>query len=120
MNLELRSIASKGDHRKERITFRVRSDLDVGDYALLQTGFYEGEVTTTVYNAYWFPYKRVARGDLVVLYTRKGTPSAKPLKESGQAHFFYMDLDEPIWGDPDTGAVLLEASSWQGKGSTQL
>lgn len=120
MNMELRSIVSKGDLQKERITFRVLSDVDVGDYALLQTGFYEDELSTTVYNAFWFPYKQVARGDIVVLYTRRGTPSSKPLKGKGLAHFFYMDRDKPIWGDIDTGAVLLEAPSWQGRGASQL
>jgi hypothetical protein len=120
MNMELRSIASKGDLSKERITFRVRADLDVGDYALLQTGYFEGEVTTDVDHAFWFPYKPVARGDIVVLYTRKGKPSSKPLKDQGQAHFFYMNLSRSIWEGPGKGAVLLEAGSWQGMGASQL
>ncbi|WP_430385496.1 hypothetical protein [Blastomonas fulva] len=120
MNMELRSIASKGDLAKERITFRVRADLDVGDYAFMQTGFFDDEITTTVYNTFWFPYKPVAKGDLVVLYTRKGTPSSKPLRGQGHSHFFFMGLDRAIWNNLDKGAVLLEAASWQGMGASQL
>lgn len=120
MKMELRAISSKGDLNKERISLRALADVDVGDYALLQTGFHDGEVSTTVFHAFWFPYKPIAKGDLVVLYTRKGVPSSKPIKERGHAHFFFMDLAQAIWADIDKGAVLLEAASWQGRGSEQL
>ena len=120
MIVELRSIADKGNISKERLTLRVGADLDIGDFVVLQTGCADGDVTTDVYHAFWFPYQPVAKGDIVILYTRKGTASSKPLKVSGQAHFFYWNLDQTIWGGGDKAAVLLHAPAWEGKAARKL
>ena len=120
MNLELRSIAAKGDIRNERLTFRVKTALDVGDYVLLQTSYIEGTLTTNIFNSYWFSYGAVAKGDLVVLYTRSGTNSSKPLKDAGTAHFFYWGLRDPIWDDNERAAVILHAPQWQSKPASEL
>lgn len=120
MNLDIRSIVGKGDLTTERITLKVNSDDDVGDYVLLQTGFAGEGVTTAVYQTLWFPYQKVSEGDLVVVYTKRGSQSSKPLKRTGQAHFFYLDLARPIWDDETKAAVLLHAPSWQGKSLSEL
>ena len=120
MNLELRSIIGKGDFSIERLTFRAKADLDVGDFVVLQTGFYEGVVTIQAYETFWFPYQPISKGDLVVLYTKGGNPSSRPLKESGIAHFFYWDLKASIWEDETRAAVLLNAPEWDSKPARTL
>jgi len=120
MNFELRSIAAKGDLQNERVTLRANADLDVGDYLLMQCGYRQGSVTTDVFHTFWFPYKAVAKGDLVVLYTRKGTESSKPLKAKGLAHFFYWGLSASIWAAEAKAAVLLQAPTWDSKPARDL
>lgn len=120
MNLQLRYISNKGDIHKERLTLRVLADLDVGDFVILQTAIGGDDVTTQVHHALWFPYRAVSKGDLIVVYTRRGEPSSKPLKERGIAHFFYWDLQHAIWAEEDRAAVLLHAPTWDFKKSGDL
>lgn len=120
MTLELRSILNRGDLTKERLTFRVTSNSDVGDYVVLQVDDIDGDVSTDIRHAFWFNYKAVNKGDIVVLYTRQGNQSTKPLKDQGNAHFFFWDLAAPIWNDNDRAAVLLEAPRWTSKSVRDL
>lgn len=120
MNLELRSVANRGDIERERITFRVTADVDVGDFVVMQSGYVDGEVTTDIHHSFWFAYKPIEKGDLVVLYTKSGNMSSRPLKQRGLVHFFYWGLDMPIWQHEDRAAVLLAAPTWQSKSSIEL
>ncbi|WP_152616463.1 hypothetical protein [Sphingomonas sp. ERG5] len=120
MTLELRSVSNRGDLSKERLTFRVTTSVDVGDYVVLQVDDVNGDVSTDVHHAFWFTYKAVTKGDLIVLYTRRGNQSSKPLKEKGTAHFYYWGLGAPIWGDDHRAAVLLEAPRWTSKSAREL
>lgn len=120
MNIKLRSIFKKNIIKKERITLKVLSNCNVGDYLLLRTGYAGGEVTTDVKDAYWFPYKEVSAGDLIVLYTKAGKQSEKPLKKRGTAHFFYWGLESTIWNSKEVAAVLLDAPTWDSKSSEEL
>lgn len=115
MSIELRSIVDKGNLSKERLTFRVNSNSDIGDYVILQSGFADGEVTTDIHNAFWFSYKPVKKGDLIVLYTRSGSGSVKPLKQSGFAHFYYWGLNSAMWENSERAAVVLYAPKWEAK-----
>ena len=80
MRIAILSIADKGNLEKERLVLRVRADADVGDYILIQTGFQSDGVTIDTHNTYWFPYKKVEAGDLVVIYTKKAARISGPWK----------------------------------------
>lgn len=112
MSLELRSILEAGVFLKERLTLRVTSEGDVGDYAILQCRFVDNTLTTDVLRAFWFPYGAVEKGDLVVLYTKAGTRRQKTLENGSQAHFFYWGESYPIWDEEDVAPVLLHAPKW--------
>lgn len=112
MNLELRSIVSPGDLPNERLTLRALSDLDLGDFLVAQTGLVDGSPTTTLHHSVWFPFKLVQKGDLVVIYTKKGNNSERVLDKGNKAHFFYLDLGNPIWNKPDRAALVLHAPNW--------
>ena len=77
MRLAIQYIADRGHANKERLVLRVRADTDVGDYILIQSDFRGDSVTTFTYNTYWFPYKEVKSGDLVVIYTKGGSANEK-------------------------------------------
>jgi hypothetical protein len=119
MNLEISSFAEVGDLLKERIVLKALTNLDVGDYALFQsgTGPNRDEPLSGRKTAYWFPDEEVKAGDLVVLYTKKGTKSTKPLNGGRTAYFFYWGLNEALWASKDSGAVVLEIAAWQFKTS---
>ena len=119
MSLVLRSIIEKGDLAKERLTLKATSDLDVGDYALLQCGLVDGTLTTEVLRAFWFPYSPVLDGDLVVLYSKVGESRHKTLASGSKAHFFYWGNTSPIWTE-DRAAVILKAPEWSSKSLAEL
>lgn len=119
MKLALRSIIERGNIAKERLTLKVESDVDIGDYAVLQCRIFDGVLNTDVLRAFWFPYSPVLSGDLIVLYSKKGEPRSKLLSNGSKAHFFYWGFDESIWS-ADVAAVVLEAPNWISKPASQL
>lgn len=112
MNITLRSVISRGDYQKERVTFRCNADTDVGQYLFLQTDSNDGLPTTGVKRTFWFPDKTVRKGDLIVLYTRSGTQSEKVLTTGSKAHFFYWGVPVPAWREDGISAVILHAPEW--------
>jgi hypothetical protein len=120
MRIELQSIRDKGVLQRERLILKVVGTTDIGKYVLLQTGYYEDSVTTTVHKAFWFPDKRVHSGDLIVVYTKPGRESDKALENGTTSHFFYWGLNKPIWEEEGTACVLLYAPQWDGKSPEEL
>jgi hypothetical protein len=117
MNLEIKSFADAGNLSKERIILRALTDVDVGEYAVFRSGVgSSGRAPTSGRKiAYWFPDEKLKANDLVVLYTKKGSRSAKPLEGGRTAYFFYWGKDESLWDDNQFGVVLLEVEDWQFK-----
>jgi hypothetical protein len=120
MKLKISSVADRGVIAKERLILKALVTADIGDFAVLQTGYDENGVTTTIHQAYWFPYKNISAGDLVVIYTKAGTDSEKDLGNNRKAHFFYWGIPAPIWDDKDKAPVLLFAREWESKAPDQL
>lgn len=118
MQLELKNFADAGVIDKERLIIRVLADVNIGYYVVLRskTNDSGGPISGTK-DAYWFPDVEVSRGDLIVLYTKSGTPSKKPLKSGdGLAHFYYWRKIAPFWGaEQRNTAVLMYADSWASK-----
>mgnify|MGYP003652204344 CR=1 FL=1 len=120
MRLELRSIVSPGDLKNERLTLRALADLDVGDYLVAQTMLIDDYPATSFDHMLWFPFKPISKGDLVVVYSKGGTNKERTLSGGNTAHFFYLDLNQPIWDDPNKGAILLHTPSWESKSRDEL
>ena len=120
MKIQIKSIADKENFEKERLVLKVIADTDIGDYLVIQTGFNDGEVTIGTYQTYWFPYKSVSVGDLVILYTKSGNENAKGLKNGKTAHFFYWGLNAAIWNRKDRAPVVLHAPEWVSKSPEEL
>lgn len=120
MTLTLRSILERGTAAKERITMRAKSDLDVGDFALLQCKYADGILTTDVERAFWFPYGPVLSGDLIVVYSKSGDTRNKTLANGSKVHFFYWGCNGAIWQYDDYGAVILNAPKWSSKTAREL
>jgi len=120
MKVEIQSVADKGNFEKERLVLKVIADTEIGDFLVIQTGFYDGSLTVGIYETFWFPYKSVSTGDLVILYTKSGKDSEKLLKQGRRAHFFYWGLSSAIWNKKDRASVLLHAPEWTSKSPAEL
>ena len=120
MKVRIQYVADRGDLDRERLVLRVHRDVDIGDFMLVRTGFEDDEVTTEVSNAFWFPYKRLRTGDLVVVYSKAGRDREKRLDGGGKAHFFYWDQNSPLWNDEHVAPVLLYAPQWASKAPEEL
>jgi len=115
MSLVVRSFADKGNLEKERIVLRAMEEVEIGHYTLLRSdSTTEGAAISGSKDAYWFPNKKVKKDDLVILYTKKGTPSTKSLASGATAHFYYWRHASAFWGeDKKNVAVLLFAPTWK-------
>ncbi len=120
MKIDFQSIADKGNYDKERLVLKVLADTDIGDYLVIQTGYSDGGVTIGTYETFWFPYKSVSAGDLIVLYTKSGNDNAKELKRGRSAHFFYWGLTKSMWTNKQRAPVILHAPEWVSKSIDEL
>jgi len=113
MNVEISSFADAGNYQKERVVLSVLRDSDIGDYAVLcSPTSAQGNPTPGGKNAFWFPDGNVRAGDLVILYTKRGTSSTKELGGGRTAHFYYWGQENALWGSASNGAVVLETADW--------
>ena len=113
MNLEIVGIRNPGELERERIVVRAVGDTDIGDYLMLRTRT-NGDVVRAgrARDCYWFRDKRVRAGDLVVLYSKSGTPREKQNDDDSLTHFFYWGLSEPCWSHEHSAAVLVRLREW--------
>ena len=118
--VQIQYVSGRGDLSRERLVMRVRQDVDIGDFMLVRTGFEDDEVTTDVSNAFWFPYKRLRGGDMVVVYSKRGTDKQKQLDDGHKAYFFYWHQDSSLWDDEHVAPVLLYAPQWVSKAPQEL
>ena len=68
-------------------------------------------VFTSIKQPFWFPDKLVKKGDLVVLYTKKGSDSFKENTDGSISYFYYRNLSSPILVE-NYFALLIEANTW--------
>ena len=120
MKVKIQYVADPGELKRERLVLRARSDADIGDFMLVRTGFLDDEVTTDVKDSFWFPYRRLAAKDIVVLYSKSGRMHQIPLEGGETAHFFYWGRNEPLWGSDDVAPVLLYAPEWASRAPDKL
>lgn len=120
MKADIRNVADAGDLERERLVLRINAKLDIGDFMLVCTGFFEDEVTTDVKSSFWFPYSDVKAGDLVVLYTKSGKAHEKAIGQGRTAHFYYWGRKKPLWEADNVAPVLLYAPEWVSRAPHEL
>lgn len=109
--LKIGSIKDSGDIARERIIIPITEDCDIGGFVLLKTEANTSSLVAGSVSGYWFPNYDVKAGDLVVLYTKKGSYKTKQ-RSDGTTHFLYWGLISPIWADVNSGAALGVFSGW--------
>lgn len=111
MSVEIKRVVDQGVEDRERLVLRILANDDIGRYVVLAVHVEDDLITNAVDDVFWFPDQPVKAGDLVVLYTKAGTPTTKSNKNGSTSHFFYWGIrNSALWAQ--YGAVLIEAASW--------
>lgn len=112
MDLSISRIQAEGDQAQEYVYIRVLRDCDVGEYLLADTTYQADGVSNRLRHVFWFPDKRVAAGDAVVVRTGPGVDTTSRLKQGGRLHRFFWNLDRAVWNDSEDAAVLMKVEGW--------
>jgi NAD+--asparagine ADP-ribosyltransferase len=111
MNVKILYIKDKSDIDNERIVLYANEDCDIGNYMIFDTYSIGEGISTKIRHTYWFPDKKIKKGDKIIIYTKKGKNSSKENSLS-TSHFFYWGIDRAIWIKEEECAVLMEISEY--------
>jgi hypothetical protein len=116
MKVEIRGVADSGTHEKERLILDVKEDDNIGDYLITDTSYTsDGKVSNKLRHPYWFIDKKVKKGDVVVLYTKKGNYSETKNANGSTTYFYYWGLDSSVWNNDKDCAVIMHIDEWNAK-----
>jgi hypothetical protein len=113
MRLKIRGLRHPGVLPEERLVLEAVQHGDIGSYAVFCTRLLStGDVSSKVERTFWFPDKKVQAGDLVVLYTKKGAEHDRQNEDKTTTHFFYWNLDAPLWNG-EVVPVVANLRDWE-------
>ena len=98
MHIKLINIRNAGDEN-ERLLIRVLDDCNLKGYAIVDNTYENGIVSNVNRHVYFFPDKHVKKGNIVRLYTKKGTNydvEANYGKEKVTYYNFFWGFEEEI------------------------
>jgi hypothetical protein len=113
MHVDIKHVSDKGNNKKERLVLNVLSDTNIGNYIIADTTYHNDDsVSNKLRHVFWIPDQKVSKGDLVVIYTKKGTDTKKVFKSGRTTFFFYWGLDSTIWNKAEDCAVVINVKDW--------
>ena len=113
MKLVIKYVKEHGDLQGERIVLKALEDIEVGNYMIADTTYMnESEVSNKLRHPFWIPDKHVGKGDLIVIYTKKGRDTTKNNESGNKTHFFYWGLRDTIWNKDGDAAVVFAIKDW--------
>lgn len=113
MKVKIVGVHNHGDFKKEYVLLRVLEDCDIGEHMLADNTYtQDGIVSNKVRHTYWFPDKEVKKGELVSVWTRKGSDTEAKNDNDTTIHRFFWGLSEAIWNDDGDCALLFHIDSW--------
>ena len=112
MKIRIIQIAERGIANQERLHLSILVDTNLVNYVVFDTVKLGNAIVNAPKHTYWFLDKPVKAGDNVILYSRGGTPTENKRKDGGTDHFLYWNISQPLWGAPNSCAVVLEINDW--------
>lgn len=113
MKITISNIFKRGEKDEERLSLKVLTDTNLTYFVVLQTAYTSPQAVGAGWkSAFWFKPQPVKAGDLVVLYTKPGTPSTKKKDDGTTIYFYYWNRANPLWVKTGDCAVLMEVDSW--------
>ncbi len=115
MKIEISSFKDLGDKEKERVILYVKEDTELGDFILsTSVSNPNNTISSSITNIYWLPNQKVKAGDLVIVYTKKGTKKKIDNEDGSSSYFYYWGITNTLQSIKDVTAVLFE-TQWQNK-----
>lgn len=97
MKVKINSVYSPGDIKRERVSFTALKAVEISNYAVMDHTFtQEGDLSDKGRHVYRFPKKEINEGDVIILYSKKGSNSSG-VRNGRNVHFFYWGRDTTIW-----------------------
>ena len=99
MKIDIHKIEGIGHLDRERIVLSVNEETTLGEFSVFMANPSGPEQIEggDIPHAFWFDEKKVKKGDLIILYTKSGTPREKANPNGATSYFFYWGLDKPSW-----------------------
>jgi len=113
MSLKINAIHNHGDAKEEYLFLEATSDIDLGNFAVVDRTFNEDGKLSNVHRHYFrFPTKLIKKGDFVSLRTSEGKYKLDETSKGNPLHRFYWGSKAPIWNDANTEqAELLKVAT---------
>jgi hypothetical protein len=113
MKFKIRGLRDPGNLEKERVVIEALEDGDVGRLIVTTTNQQSATtVSPRIKTPYWIPDQTVKKGDLVVVYTKKGARNTKENDDNTSSHFFYMGSEQSLYNSDTTTAAVFNVASW--------
>ncbi|MDJ0388695.1 hypothetical protein QMO56_11280 [Roseomonas sp. E05] len=114
MKLKVLSVYNRGDATKEHVLLEAVEDCNANRYLLADSTFTgDGMISNRLRHTFWFPSKAVKKGELVSLWTGKGSNTEAANAAGTKIHRFYWNLGSAVWNDDGDCALLIEVSDWK-------
>ncbi|HFK4065599.1 TPA: hypothetical protein ACG1UU_003023 [Kluyvera ascorbata] len=114
MDLFIINVKNHGELEKEYIAFGADKVLNLWDY-LLADSTYLGDGTISNKHRHVFDFDglhaiTLNKGDIVILYTKKGKNRVDNLTDGSKAYSIYWGLSETIWNKDGDEAILIKVA----------
>lgn len=112
MKLKFSNIHDIGNLERERVAFNATAETDLGFYIVFRARIAGNGVSNRLEESFWFPDKVLKAGDVVVLYTGRGTESLKRMDDGSTMYFYFWNLEKPLWNEDDSVPLLTSLAGW--------
>lgn len=116
MKLKIKSLRVQGNETKERLVISVLADCSLDDFMVLDNTYSnEHLLSNEDRHTYIFPFVSAKEGDVIILYTGKGTDVSKENDKGTITYYFYWGLKTPVWNDEGDCAYLVKIADADSK-----
>jgi hypothetical protein len=114
MKLKIRSIHEQGKAAEEYVLLDVVEDCSVEYFGLADTTYTgTSSISNKLRHFFWFPPKKVKKGELVVLRTGVGNDDSYKNAAGVTVHRFFWGLKSAVWNNTGDAAVLFDIRTWK-------
>lgn len=115
MDIKIRGVLERKTN-DERLVLDVINDCRLGRFVVIDTTYDEnGSVSNKNRHMYLFSTQTVKKGDLVVLYTKKGDNTSRKNINGSISYFYFWGLDSTVWNNEGDEASLLHIDAFERK-----
>lgn len=112
MDLEIISVKNHGELEKEFIGLGAKKTLNLWNY-MLSDSTYHGDGTASNKHRHVFDFDELPaitleKGDIILLYTKKGKFNVGDMSGGGKVYSIYWGLNETIWNKDGDESLLIK------------